>query len=126
MIIGNWLVIVFMWALAFFASNTANAAAFIQLDIPNDAILKSWSCKDFIQLSAKDYSKITGKKMTIGEKISFMMMKKNMQQALKKNSNLTVSEYLAEHKKISIGWWIAGAIVVILILLIIVNPPVTI
>ena len=50
---------------------------------------------EFIKLSAKDFSSITGKKMSLKEKISFSLLKKHMKKSLKSNPDQTVTDYLA-------------------------------
>jgi hypothetical protein len=54
---------------------------------------------DFIKLSAKDFSAITGNKMRLKEKISLSLLKKDMKRSLKKNSDQIVKDYLATADK---------------------------
>ena len=71
-------------------------------------------------LSPEDYTKITGKKMSLTERISFSIMKLRMKHVFRKNPNMTVSEYINTHKKLGTGWWILigfGIAIVFLILL---------
>lgn len=74
------------------------------------APIKEWrnlKVSEFMKLSPKDFSKITGKRMNLKERISFSFMKARMKYVLKKNPNITVSEYLASSRKIGTLGWIA-------------------
>ena len=75
---------------------------------------------DFIKLSPIDFSKVTGKKMNLKEKISFAFIKARMKHVLKENPNITVNEYLASHKKIGTGLWILIIVGGLLLLFVIV------
>jgi hypothetical protein len=87
------------------------------------SIVKDWKnlkISEFIMLSPEDYTKITGKKMNLTERISFSIMKLRMKHVIRKNPNMTVSEYMDTHKKLGTGWWILigfGIAIVFLILL---------
>lgn len=50
---------------------------------------------EFITLSVKDFSTITGEKMNLKESISFSLLKKSMKKSLKSNPDQTVKNYLA-------------------------------
>ena len=50
---------------------------------------------DFVKLSAKDFANLSGKKLSLKEKISFSLLKKNMKRSLKRNTDQTVGDYLA-------------------------------
>ena len=90
---------------------------------PTTSIVKDWKnlkISEFIMLSPEDYTKITGKKMNLTERISFSIMKLRMKHVIRKNPNMTVSEYMDTHKKLGTGWWILigfGIAIVFLILL---------
>ncbi|KAA9038526.1 hypothetical protein FW778_13270 [Ginsengibacter hankyongi] len=80
---------------------------------------KNLKVSEFIILSPKDYSKITGKKLNLSERISFSIMKLRMKHVLKNNPNMTVSECMAAHKKPGKGWWILiGAVAGLLLIMI--------
>ena len=87
------------------------------------SIVKDWKnlkISEFIMLSPEDYTKITGKKMNLTERISFSIMKLRMKHVIRKNPNMTVSEYMDTHKKLGTGWRILigfGIAIVFLILL---------
>ena len=77
---------------------------------------------DFIKLKVADFAKICNKKLNLKEKVSFLVLKKNLKRELKKNPTLTVQEFMivAGQKKISTGVWITIILGVALITLIII------
>jgi len=108
-------------------ANSTHAFTIIKPESVTPSI-KDWKnqkLREFIMLSPKDFSKFIGRKMSVKEKISFTLMKANMKHALKKHSNITVSEYLAAQNKIGTVWWIliiaAGIFVLLFILVIILS-----
>jgi hypothetical protein len=107
---------------SFATTNNANAISRIYPGSTATAI-KDWKnlkLSEFIMLSAKDYSKVTGKKMNLRERISFSITKQRMKHVLKKNPNMTVNEYMASSGKMGTGWWILiGAAAAVLIILLI-------
>jgi len=108
-------------------ANSTHAITIIKPEsvIPSIKDWKNQKLREFIMLSPKDFSKFIGRKMSVKEKISFTLMKANMKHALKKHSNITVSEYLAAQNKIGTVWWIliiaAGIFVLLFILVIILS-----
>lgn len=77
---------------------------------------------EFIKLSAKDFSMITGKKMGLKEKVSFTILKKDMKKSLKSNPDQTVTEYLATiDKKDKTALIIIGIVVLAILIVVIVN-----
>lgn len=111
----------------FTITNKANAISKIYPGSTAAAIRdwKNLKLSEFIMLSPKDYSKAIGKKMNLRERISFSIMKVRMKHVLKKNPNMTVSEYMASSGKMGKGWWIligvAGAVLIIILLAVIVS-----
>jgi len=81
---------------------------------------KQMRAADFVKLTIKDFALLSHKKLTLKEKISFVVLKKQLKRELKKNPELMVGTYLAENKKISTGAWIAIIVAVGLIVTIIV------
>ena len=82
---------------------------------------KQMRAADFVKLSIRDFAQLSHKKLTIKEKISFVVLKKQLKRELKKNPDLVVGAYLAQNKKISTGAWIAIILGVALIVAIIVG-----
>lgn len=73
---------------------------------------------DFVKLSAKDFSLITGKKMNLWNRLSFTFLKMRMKQDLKKNPDLKVNDYYAKEAKKHLSvWWIVAIVVVSIVLL---------
>ncbi len=76
------------------------------------------NASDFVKLSAKDFSLITGKKMNLWNRLSFSFLKMRMKHDLKKNPDLKVNDYYAKKGKKHLSvWWIVGIGVVILLLI---------
>jgi hypothetical protein len=93
------LVMVLALSLPFYAAASLKADKKSKVGVLGYSNLK---LADVINLSPGDVSKITGKKMSLLNKISFIMMKHRMKKALKKNADLSVSEYYyqTQHKQI--------------------------
>lgn len=73
---------------------------------------------DFVKLSAKDFSWITGKKMNLWNRLSFSFLKMRMKHDLKKNPDLKVNDYYAKKGKKHLSvLWIVGISLLILILI---------
>ncbi len=73
---------------------------------------------DFVKLSAKDFTLITGRKMNVWNRLSLSFIKMRMKHDLKKNPNLNVNDYYANKgRKHLSAWWIVGICVVSLALL---------
>lgn len=84
---------------------------------------KNLSVSEYINLSARQFSELTGKKMNLWNRLSFNLMKVKMRYEIKKNPNLTVKEFIKDKPKHRLGavWWILiGAAGLFLILLLIV------
>lgn len=82
--------------------------------------LMNLKVSEFIMLSPKEYSTITGKKMNLPERISFSILKVRMKHTLKKNPNMKAGEYIDKHKKIStVGWIVIGLVIALIIIAII-------
>ena len=76
---------------------------------------------DLVNVSAKQLSELTGKKMNILEKLSFKIMKIKMKHDLKKNPNLRLKDYYGSGSKkhLSVGGWILAGILALVLLLLI-------
>ena len=107
-----------------YASNSFGAIS-RTTDLPGvNASLKSSliiKVREFVKLTPNQLGAISGKKLTIWNKVSFYLLKRRMKHALKDNPNLTVNDYLASQKdphKSSLG--VALAIIFGLIILLII------
>lgn len=78
---------------------------------------------EFVKLSAKDFSSVSGNKLNLKEKIGFSLLKKNMKKTLKKNPDQTVSNYMATADKKNNVWLfiIIGVVVIAIITVIIIS-----
>lgn len=73
---------------------------------------------EFVKLSANDFTKLTGKKLNIFQRISFQMVKLKIKHDLKKNPNLLVTDYSKtaslSGNRFNFPWFILGFAGVIL------------
>ncbi len=77
---------------------------------------------EFVKLSAKDFSLITGKRMNLWNRISFTFLKVRMRHDLKKDPDLKVNAYYAiEGKRHLSVWWIVGIGIVVLLLIFLIS-----
>ncbi|MEO6219834.1 MAG: hypothetical protein ABIO81_05360 [Ginsengibacter sp.] len=76
------------------------------------------SLSNVINLSAKQFSELTGKRMNMWDKLAFRIMKTKMKHDLKKNPNLTLDKYYAKDgkKRLGTGWWILIGVVALVLL----------
>jgi hypothetical protein len=58
----------------------------------------SLKASEFVKLNARDYSRLTGKKMSLLDRISFEVLKMRIKKDLKKNPDLLITDY-ADTKK---------------------------
>lgn len=96
----------------FFHINQSNAAFILPAD--STVYMEAWKnikLSEFVNLSARDFRKLSGEKMNVLERISFPFMKMKMKKEIKKNPDLTVGQYLETSKKISTG------VIILLVLL---------
>lgn len=114
----QWLLVALYCAFTFTMPDNAYAIIAPEPVNTGSEVWKNVKAREFVKLSSKDYSLITGKKMNVKDKYSYKIMNKRMKQAIKKNPTLTVSEYMAAEKKIGTGWWIVigiiGALLIVL------------
>ena len=107
--------------------NTNNSFAFAIYDpgiagkpviIHSTNIIKA---SEFIKLSAKEFSLITGEKMNLWHRLSFSLLKMRMKHDLKNNPNLAISDYyLKSSRHIGTWGWIGIGLGVILIIILII------
>ena len=90
--------------------------------LPKDILEMKLS--EFVKLSQNDFSIIAGKKLSFKERVSFMMMKKDMKKELRKTGqDRMVKDYLADKpgdKKDNTALIIAIAVVVVIVVIVIV------
>ena len=68
---------------------------------------------DFVKLSAKEFSTLTGKKMNFFDRLSFKVTKMRMKHDLKKNPDLKLTDYMAGGNttfQVDILWLVLGAL----------------
>lgn len=90
-----------------------NSSAVPVFDFENEDPLAGMLLRDIVNISAKEFSRLTGKKMTLKERIAFSLIKPKMKKELKKDPGISVRDFLASRKKMK------TVLVVLLILLII-------
>ena len=72
-------------------------------------VLQGLSVNQFIHLSARQYSVLTGKKMSIWDRFSFNLLKLELKHEIKKDPSLTIKPLEKESTKkhrMGAGWWI--------------------
>jgi len=73
---------------------------------------------EFVKLSAKDFSIITGKKMNMWNRLSFSVLKLKIKHDLKKNPNLYVTDYyFKESDNRNFNWWVFGIGLIVALIL---------
>ena len=87
------------------ASASTRSSDILPHELPNIRVA------EFLAFSAMDLEKLTGRKMNLSERISFVKLKSKMKKAVKKNPDLTVHEYIHSGKRAS-----AGAVILYLLL----------
>ncbi|MEO6583808.1 MAG: hypothetical protein ABIO05_05760 [Ferruginibacter sp.] len=83
---------------------------------------KPLGINSIINLSAKQFSELTGKKMNAWDKLSFRILKIKMKHDLKKNPDLTLKDYSGKDgkKRLGTGWWILIGVAGIFLLAVII------
>jgi hypothetical protein len=85
-----------------------SSASFASSQTPNFLMIDSgnYRLSDFVNLTSNDLANITGRKMKIFERISFNALKLDMKRILKKEPNISVSEYYSskKSKRMGAGW----------------------
>jgi hypothetical protein len=96
------------------------AASFVKAETPKSITIDSADYKlaDFVNLTSKDLAKITGRELKLFEQIALYKMKSDMKKVLKKQPNISVSEYYSRVKNRRIGTAWAFVIIVVGVLLI--------
>lgn len=84
---------------AFSGVNTATAFSIIKpvadKEVPATVNnLKYLQVSEFVNLSVKEYSELTGKKLSFLQKVSFKATKMKMKRDLKKNPDLKITDYV--------------------------------
>lgn len=77
------------------------------------AIFIEMKVSEFVKLSAREYQLIAGKKMNLKDRISFSLLKKDMNKSLKKHPDQVVKDYMATAGKSS-----KTALIIILIVVV--------
>jgi len=80
---------------------------------------------EFIKLSFKQFASLTGEKENLWNNLSFNVMKMRIRHDLKKNPDLSLTDYNSNRSKrgLSVGLWIViGIVALILIIRIIAGP----
>jgi hypothetical protein len=82
--------------------------------------VKYLKISELVNLSPKQFSELTGKKMNMWDKVSFSILKIKMKHDLKKNPNLTFKNYYSSEGKKRLGtiWWILIGIAGLLLILV--------
>lgn len=109
----------FISLLAITATNNSYSAS-IYNSTPNPEryeAIKYFKISELVNLSAKQFCQLTGKKMNTWHKLSFKLMKIKMKHDLKKTPNLMLKDYYGSAKRLGTGWWILIGVGALLLLL---------
>lgn len=94
--------------------NHAATASSAPLPVNNDPSTGSWQdlkLAMIVKLSPHSFSQLTGKKMSVKERIGFRLVKLKMKKALKKNPDMRAGEFFAMQKKMKT--WLLVVIIVL-------------
>ncbi len=88
---------------------------------PSASPSKYMKTSEFIKLSPRDFSAITGKKLSFFEKVSLKVLQMKMKHYLKKHPDITVSDYYKSEgeSNFNLLWFLAGLLVPLLSLFIV-------
>jgi hypothetical protein len=89
----NLLILAFISVYLLAGINTASGFSGIK-PVNSPAAVKYMQVSEFVKLSAKEYSALTGKKLNFFQKLSFNVTKAKMKRDLKKNPDLKLSNYI--------------------------------
>lgn len=107
-------------------AGTNNVFSFsINKTVTTPYALKYLKGSEFIKLSFKQFASLTGEKENLGNNLSFSIMKMRIRHDLKKNPNLSITDYNSNRSKhgLSVALWIIiGIVALILIIRIIAGP----
>src|SRR5438128_7129507 len=92
----------FLTAFSLYAFSGVNTAYGFSVNKPAEnpdvsstlAAFKYVKASEFIKLSAKEYSDLTGKKLNFFQRLSFKVTKMKMKHDLKKNPGLKITDYI--------------------------------
>ncbi|HXR84975.1 MAG TPA: hypothetical protein VN722_11730 [Hanamia sp.] len=108
--------VLFLFAL-FFQVNSISASSLIVPGITKSntartANVNYFKASEFVKLSAKDFSRLSGKRLNMFQRISFQVVKLKMKHDLKKNPNLLITDYAkapsGSDRRFSFLWFILG------------------
>ncbi len=92
--------------------NTTNTLAAVVKPTPViPATIYNMPLKDFLTLTPKQISEISGKPMTMGQKIAYKLMRASMKKAVKKDPSITTGTFLSSSKKMKT--WLLILIIVL-------------
>ncbi|HSN08544.1 MAG TPA: hypothetical protein VLS85_05880 [Hanamia sp.] len=100
----------------FFPENKSYGFSVIVPVTPNSNVQKKLSTKylnaaEFVKLSAHDFSKLTGQKLNLFQRVAFQITKLKLKHDLKKNPDLKITDYRKEPEKgngFNFLWFIIG------------------
>ena len=105
------------------ATNVAYSFS-VSKPIYSSELMKYIKGSEFIKLSFKDFSMLTGEQENLRNRISFSVLKMRIKHDLKKNANLILSEYNTSKHKMNLGLkillWVLGVILVLMLTIVII------
>ncbi|MDE3182414.1 MAG: hypothetical protein KGM16_03250 [Bacteroidota bacterium] len=114
--INKVLIAVLIVLAVFFPENKSYGFSVIVPVTPNSNVQNNLSTKylnaaEFVKLSAHDFSKLTGKKLNLFQRVSFQIAKLRLKHDLKKNPDLKITDYHKGSEKagrFNFLWFIIG------------------
>ena len=88
---------------------------------PSASVSKYMKTSEFIKLSPREFSVVTGKKLSFFEKASLKVLQMKMKRYLKNNPDSTVADYYVNEgdRNFNLLWFLAGLLVPLLSLFIV-------
>lgn len=106
------------------ANNSVACSFSIARPIEYPKVAKFIKGSEFIKLSFKQFATITGEKENLRNNLSFNVMKMRIKHDLKKNPEISVSDYIKPKHKMGLGWkiliWVAGIFLILCLAILII------
>lgn len=85
---------------------------------PPEIAWQQLKLSEFVNLKPADFSRLTGHRLNILQRLSFGMLKQQMKKKLRRNEDQTVGEFMATYRR-PYKWWYIVLIIGLAIILVI-------